>query len=180
MKTEPVIIIQLIHTQGPLKDGDVVAFFPDGPIPAGDRLHEDHLCPHDLACELQSVRAWPLFSMDASCSDGDLARTIAPMSARKWPDAGLDAVDGAMVRACLKILPYHNLLLAFDPPGNLLTSQARDHIIGNRQQHTHSCQSHHKKTVPHYPRSRDKLLSHAFLASPYSTCIYGTDINPGL
>ncbi len=31
-------------------------------------------------------------------------------------DAGLVIVDGSLVSACLKILPYHNLLLAYDLP----------------------------------------------------------------
>jgi hypothetical protein len=70
-----------------------------------------------------------LFCIDTACGIEDFAGAVVPMSVREWTDAGLVTVDRAMVRACLKILPYHNLLLAFDPSGTLITSRAGDYVM---------------------------------------------------
>lgn len=118
-----------------------------------------------------------LFCIEAPCAISDFSRAVAPMSAREWAEAGLVTVNDTTVRACLKILPYHNLLLAFDPPGTLLTPRAKDYVMGIGS----STLTLANLTIRKPSRSTLDLGTgcgfHAFLASPDSTHVYGTDIN---
>ncbi len=119
-----------------------------------------------------------LFCIEASCDTADLARAVAPMSVTEWVDAGLVAVDGATARACLKILPYHDLLVGFDPAWTLLTQQARGYVMGIGS----STLTLANLTIRNRISSTLDLGTgcgfHALLASSHSVRVTGVDINP--
>lgn len=118
-----------------------------------------------------------LFGIGVPCAHDDFRRAVAPMDPGQWAEAGLVTMHDKDVSACLKILPYHNLLVAFDPPGVLLTPRARDYVMGIGS----STLTLANLTVRKQSRRTLDLGTgcgfHAFLASSHSTRVYGTDIN---
>jgi hypothetical protein len=71
-----------------------------------------------------------LFLIEVPADVKAVRKAIQPMKLETWMDAGLVQMDGASVVAAVKVLPYRDLLLAFDRPRRLQTSRSHDYVMG--------------------------------------------------
>ncbi len=71
-----------------------------------------------------------LFLMEAAVSARDAQRAFKPMELETLCKAGLLQIDGASVRASVKLVPFQDLLIAFDLSGRLQTDCAHDYVMG--------------------------------------------------
>jgi SAM-dependent methyltransferase len=71
-----------------------------------------------------------LFLIEMPCDIEALRRAIRPTKLEKWVEAGLVQIDGESVVAAVKLLPFQNLVLAFDLPGRLQTAMGQDYVMG--------------------------------------------------
>jgi hypothetical protein len=71
-----------------------------------------------------------LFLMEIPVSSGDASRAIAPMDIETWVSAGFLAAHGDDVTACIKLLPFKGLLVAFDQTRMLYTEEKAEYVMG--------------------------------------------------
>jgi hypothetical protein len=71
-----------------------------------------------------------LFLLEVPVDVQALRKAIQPLQLETWVHAGIAEVDGGSVVATLKLLPYRNLLLAFDLPRRLQTAFGHDYVMG--------------------------------------------------
>jgi hypothetical protein len=71
-----------------------------------------------------------LFLMEIPVSAGDASRAIAPMDIETWVSAGFLAAHGDDITACIKLLPFKGLLVAFDQTRMLYTEEKAEYVMG--------------------------------------------------
>ncbi len=71
-----------------------------------------------------------LFILETPCGLEAFRRAVRPGSVDAWVEAGFVVVEGAEVRAAVRVLPYRGLLVAFDLNARLETPKARDYVMG--------------------------------------------------
>lgn len=70
-----------------------------------------------------------LFLIEVPCETETVRHAIVPMEPETWVKAGLVRVDGHSMVAEIKLIPYRDLVLAFDLPQRLKV-QASDYVMG--------------------------------------------------
>ncbi|MCJ7604151.1 MAG: methyltransferase, partial [Desulfobulbaceae bacterium] len=119
-----------------------------------------------------------LFLMEVPVESDTFAKAIRPMTPDSWQQAGLVRRHGSQVSAAVKLLPFRNLILAFDLPAMLQTSQRRHYVMGiggstiTLSQLTIRRPSHHTLDLG------CGCGVHAFLAAPHSSRVAAVDLNP--
>jgi hypothetical protein len=68
--------------------------------------------------------------VEVPCEKDAVGRAAGTTDLKDWAEAGLISMDGTRVRAAVKVLPFHDLLLAFDLPSMLGTVAGRDYVMG--------------------------------------------------
>lgn len=71
-----------------------------------------------------------LFLMEMAVDLPLLERAVQPMTIDQWRDMGLIETAGAQATARMKLLPFQDMLIAYDPPARLLTSDGEDYVMG--------------------------------------------------
>ena len=71
-----------------------------------------------------------LFLIDLPVGSDDLDRAVAPMSVGEWEDMGLIETRNGQARAKVRIFPYLDMVIAYDPPRRLLTTDGPDYVMG--------------------------------------------------
>lgn len=71
-----------------------------------------------------------LFLIEVPCNIKAVQHAIHPMKLDKLAEAGLVDIDGMLVKAAVKLLPFNGLLVAFDSPRMLQTEFKRDYVMG--------------------------------------------------
>ncbi|MCK9296112.1 MAG: class I SAM-dependent methyltransferase [Desulfobulbaceae bacterium] len=119
-----------------------------------------------------------LFLMEMPVEADIFARAIHPMATDSWQQAGLVRRHGSRVTAALKLLPFRNLILAFDLPAMLQTPQRSRYVMGIGG----STITLSQLTVRRPCRQTLDLGCgcgvHAFLAAPHSSRVAAVDLNP--
>jgi len=119
-----------------------------------------------------------LFLMEMPVEADTFAQAIRPMAADSWLQAGLVRRHGSQVTAALKLLPFRNLILAFDLPALLQTPQRSRYVMGIGG----STITLSQLTIRRHCRQTLDLGCgcgvHAFLAAPHSSRVAAVDLNP--
>jgi len=121
-----------------------------------------------------------LFLIEVPVEAGALARAIEPMSLETWVDAGLVEVDAGaeMAVAAIKLLPYEDLLVAFDLPRRLQDSLKYEYVMGIGK----SSLTLANLTVRRHSRATLDLGTgcgiQALLAAGHSDRVFAVDRNP--
>ena len=119
-----------------------------------------------------------LFLLEVPCSVASLREAIRPMELDEWAGAGLIGIHGDEVHAEVRLLPYGELLVAFDPPSRLATAMKRHYVMGIGD----SSLTLANLTVRRPSRRTLDLGTgcgfHALLAAPHSERVVAVDINP--
>lgn len=71
-----------------------------------------------------------LFLIEVPCDRKEAQRAFQPMTLEKLADAGLIHADDTRVKAVVKLLPFHGLLIAFDSTRMLQTEFKKDYVMG--------------------------------------------------
>lgn len=71
-----------------------------------------------------------LFLMEVPTDINALQRAIEPMGIETWIKAGLVRIDGNSAIGEVKLVPFRNLLLSFDPDRWLYSSRVADYVMG--------------------------------------------------
>ncbi len=71
-----------------------------------------------------------LFLIEVPIDAAAVGKAIQPMELETWVKAGLVRIDGGSVVARIKLLPFQNLLLAFDLDRRLFSARAHDYVMG--------------------------------------------------
>ena len=71
-----------------------------------------------------------LFLIEVPVDAAAVGKAIQPMELETWVKAGLVRIDGGSVVAGIKLLPFQNLLLAFDLDRRLFSARAQDYVMG--------------------------------------------------
>jgi len=71
-----------------------------------------------------------LFLIDVPVATDDLEKAVALMSVREWEEMGLIETGNGQARAKVRIFPYLDMVIAYDPPRRLLTSDGPDYVMG--------------------------------------------------
>ncbi|GAM09397.1 putative protein [Geobacter sp. OR-1] len=71
-----------------------------------------------------------LFLMEVSVDLHSLEHAIAPMTIAEWREMGLIETEGTQARAAMKLLPFQDMVIAYDPPARLLTAEGEDYVMG--------------------------------------------------
>lgn len=71
-----------------------------------------------------------LFLIEVPVDAGVIRGAIHPMNLEKWIEEGLVQINGEMVVAEIKLLPFQNLLVAFDLDRRLFSARAHDYVMG--------------------------------------------------
>jgi SAM-dependent methyltransferase len=119
-----------------------------------------------------------LLLMEMPVEADAFARAIRPMSSDSWQQAGLVRHDNGQVVATVKLLPFRNLILAFDLPAMLQTPQRSQYVMGIGG----STITLSQLTIRR-PGGQTLDLGcgcgvHAFLAAPHSSRVAAVDLNP--
>jgi SAM-dependent methyltransferase len=119
-----------------------------------------------------------LFLIEVPCAPETVRLAIRPMTLDAWLDAGLITMDCESVAAAVQLLPYRNLLLAFDLPGMRQSAMAKNYVMGIGS----STLTLANLTVRRSSRLTLDLGSgcgiQAFLAAPHSDRVLAVDRNP--
>lgn len=119
-----------------------------------------------------------LFLMEMPVEADTFVQAIQPMSADSWLQAGLVRRHGHQVAATVKLLPFRNLILAFDLPALLQTPQRSQYVMGIGG----STITLSQLTIRSHSRHTLDLGCgcgvHAFLAAPHSSRVAAVDLNP--
>jgi hypothetical protein len=71
-----------------------------------------------------------LFLIEVPVDVAAVGKAIQPMELETWANAGLVRIDGGFVVAGIKVLPFQDLLLAFDLDRRLFSARAPDYVMG--------------------------------------------------
>lgn len=71
-----------------------------------------------------------LFLIEVPVEAGVIRKAIQPMDLETWIDGGLVQIEGGMVVGEIKLLPFQNLLVAFDLDRRLFVERAHDYVMG--------------------------------------------------
>lgn len=71
-----------------------------------------------------------LFLIEVPCDVTAVEKAIEPLKLTSLEQVGLIQINGPQVSAAVKLLPYQNLILAFDSPCMLQTDQAENYVMG--------------------------------------------------
>jgi hypothetical protein len=71
-----------------------------------------------------------LFLVEVPCNKDAVSEAVTPMDVSDWAEAGLITMNGSEVSAAVKVLPFNDLLLAFDLPSMLTGDSGRDYVMG--------------------------------------------------
>jgi len=71
-----------------------------------------------------------LFLIEVPVSEGEFRRAIHPMDLETWVEGGLVQTEGGSVSAGVKLIPFQDLLLAFDLDRRLSSPLSRDYVMG--------------------------------------------------
>jgi SAM-dependent methyltransferase len=119
-----------------------------------------------------------LFLMEMPVDIKILERAIRPMTVASWTEAGLIKCQGEEVRAAVKLLPFQNLVLAFDLTSIMQTPLRKNYVMGIGS----STITLSNLTIRRHSACTLDLgcgcAVHAFLASPHSDNVVAVDINP--
>ncbi|MBI5556316.1 MAG: methyltransferase [Deltaproteobacteria bacterium] len=119
-----------------------------------------------------------LFLMELEVEAAILRQAIRPMTIESWQQAGLIRRHGEKVSAAVKLLPFQNLVLAFDLPAMLRSGQRQQYVMGIGG----STITLANLTIRKHSRQTLDLGCgcgvHAFLAAPHSDRTVAVDINP--
>ena len=119
-----------------------------------------------------------LFLIEVPCGLKDVQRAMQPLSVETLARAGLVEMTGSSVTAAVNLLPFRNLVLGFDLPRRLQTSQRHDYVMGIAS----STLTIANLTVRRHVRSTLDLGTgcgtQALLAAPHSDRVVAVDRNP--
>jgi hypothetical protein len=120
-----------------------------------------------------------LFLAGAPASRESVARAVAPMRVEEWLGAGLlEAAGDGELRGALRVLPYFELLMAFDRPERARSAHEADYVMGIGR----STLTLANLTVRRPSRATLDLGTGcgilAFLAAPHSERVLAVDRNP--
>ena len=119
-----------------------------------------------------------LFLMEMPVDIKVLERAIRPMTVASWAEAGLVRCQGEEVIAAVKLLPFQNLVLAFDLTSIMQTPLRKNYVMGIGS----STITLSNLTIRRHSACTLDLGCgcgvHAFLASPHSDNVVAVDINP--
>ncbi len=105
-------------------------------------------------------------------------KAVAPMTVRQWIDAGLLRQQGESVEAVLQLLPFQDLIVAFDMPRRMQAGLSANYVMGVGSS---------TLTLANLTVRRPSRLSLdlgtgcgllAFLAAPHSERVFAVDTNP--
>jgi hypothetical protein len=119
-----------------------------------------------------------LFLVMVPCELGDFREAIHPMSIEDWAAAGLIAMSGKQVHAAVKLIPYADLLIAFDLPSMLSTEERQDFVMGIGASTLTLANLTVRKSCRLIMDLGTGCGFHALLASRHSERVIATDINP--
>ena len=71
-----------------------------------------------------------LFLIEVPVEAGKVRHSIQPMALETWIDGGLIHIEKDTVVARIKLLPFQNLLVAFDLDRRLFAERAQDYVMG--------------------------------------------------
>lgn len=100
------------------------------------------------------------------------------MTPDSWQQAGLVRRHGTQVSAAVKLLPFRNLILAFDLPAMLLTPLRRHYVMGIGGSTITLSQLTIRRPSRHTLDLGCGCGVHAFLAAPHSRQVAAVDLNP--
>ena len=119
-----------------------------------------------------------LFLMEMPVEKGVLARVIKPVTLQSLEQAGLVRRGPEEVVAAVKLLPFENLVLAFDLTSIMQTPLRENYVMGIGS----STITLSNLTIRRKSRCTLDLGTgcgvHAFLASPHSRHVVAVDLNP--
>ncbi len=119
-----------------------------------------------------------LFLMEAPVGADILQNAIRPMPLEAWRHAGLITESGGAATATIKLIPFKDLVVAFDRPGLLETPLRHQYVMGIGG----STITLANLTIRHPVRRTLDLGTgcgiHALLAAAHSGRVTATDINP--
>ncbi|MEN6320440.1 MAG: methyltransferase [Syntrophaceae bacterium] len=119
-----------------------------------------------------------LFLMEVPVSAGDLSRAIAPMDIETWVSAGLLAAHGDDITARIKLLPFKELLVAFDQTRILHTEEKAKYVMGIGASSLTLANFTIRKPSLHVLDLGAGCGIQALLASPHSRQVTAIDRNP--
>jgi len=119
-----------------------------------------------------------LFLMEMPVEADIFARAIRPMTPDSWQQAGLVRRHGSLVAAAVKLLPFRNLILAFDLPAMLQTPQRSQYVMGIGGSTITLSQLTIRRPCHHTLDLGCGCGVHAFLAAPHSSRVSAVDLNP--
>ena len=119
-----------------------------------------------------------LFLIESPCELDTVRAAARPLSVEALADAGLVQIEGARVRAAVKVLPFKGLWLAFDSARRLQTPLRHDYVMGIGK----STLTLANLTVRRHARSVLDLGTgcgtQALLAAAHSEKVLAVDRNP--
>jgi hypothetical protein len=119
-----------------------------------------------------------LFLIEVPCDVEAVQEAIRPMKLETWMEAGIVHVEGKLVAPAIKLLPYKNLVLAFDLPRMLQSSLREYYVMGIGR----STLTLANLTIRKHARRTLDLGTgcglHAFLAVQHSDHVLAVDRNP--
>ena len=118
------------------------------------------------------------FLVEVPCDIDAVQHAIQPMDLETWLQAGLLIKDGSSLRAAVKLLPFKNVVLAFDRPDTLLSDHREQYVMGIGR----STLTLMNLTIRHHSSATLDLGTgcgtHALLAASHSERVMALDLNP--
>ncbi len=119
-----------------------------------------------------------LFLIETPCDIEAVKRALQPMKIETLAETGIIRIDGSLVTATIKLLPYDNLLVAFDQSRMLQTDLRQNYVMGIGS----STLTLANVIIRRHSRLTLDLGTgcgvHAFMAAQHSDYVIATDINP--
>lgn len=119
-----------------------------------------------------------LFLINVSCDTEAVRRAIRPMEIETWAKAGIVHTNQTSVVAAVQLLPFRDILLAYDLPMVLNTPLKQDYVMGIGS----STLTLANLTVRRHSRKTLDLGTgcgvHGLLAASHSHKVVGVDLNP--
>lgn len=119
-----------------------------------------------------------LLLMEMPVEADTFARAIRPMTVDSWQQAGLVRCHGSKVAAAVKLLPFRNLVLAFDLPALLQTPLRSQYVMGIGGSTITLSQLTVRRPSRHTLDLGCGCGVHAFLAAPHSSRVAAVDLTP--
>ena len=119
-----------------------------------------------------------LFLMEVPVEADTFAQAIRPMTPESWLQSGLVRSHNGQVAAAVKLLPFRNLILAFDLPAMLQTPQRSQYVMGIGGSTITLSQLTIRKPSRQTLDLGCGCGVHAFLAAQHSQQVAAVDLNP--